>query len=357
LVSGYVRFVTNLVIIDGKQHSMITCPTCHKATSESFALCEYCGTLLTSKNTLTLDIESEEPVLRMPDDQLPLGGAPASTSSDIKHYKVIQPDGTTYGPADVSTLRQWAREGRILSDTLLEDELSRVRFPAGLLSGVIAPQAPAPVVTVPVAPTSQTLDPQVARAIAAPNLRFKSVLSALAYTICGLLLGCYVGFTAAGQSSQPAVPPPTLATLESVTTLPQIAGIQWRTAQFLPKQNAWISWSWTTDNAGHLSWTFDMTFEKDHVQHHLSYSGTGQASISNQSQLTVKNIAFTGGTDTLVTSDGDVTLNKATTDISSSQAAKIFPFTAGTDVSLRDDNMTLHVTDSANEQFSFQSTD
>jgi len=48
-------------------------------------------------------------------------------------YYVIAPDGNRYGPADISTLQQWVREGRIVANTTLEDELTGTKIRASLL--------------------------------------------------------------------------------------------------------------------------------------------------------------------------------------------------------------------------------
>lgn len=46
-------------------------------------------------------------------------------------YLVIWPDGRKYGPADEALLLDWLREGRITSETELEDEESGERLKAG----------------------------------------------------------------------------------------------------------------------------------------------------------------------------------------------------------------------------------
>lgn len=43
-------------------------------------------------------------------------------------YYVLWSDGRKFGPADAATLAQWAQEGRITSDTELEEEHSGQRF-------------------------------------------------------------------------------------------------------------------------------------------------------------------------------------------------------------------------------------
>ncbi|MCS6830760.1 MAG: DUF4190 domain-containing protein [bacterium] len=48
-------------------------------------------------------------------------------------YYVIAHDGNRYGPADIATLQQWVREGRIAPNTTLEDEFSGTQIRASLL--------------------------------------------------------------------------------------------------------------------------------------------------------------------------------------------------------------------------------
>lgn len=48
-------------------------------------------------------------------------------------YYVIAHDGNRYGPADIATLQQWVREGRIAPNTLLEDEFTGTQIQASLL--------------------------------------------------------------------------------------------------------------------------------------------------------------------------------------------------------------------------------
>lgn len=48
-------------------------------------------------------------------------------------YFVIAQDGNRYGPADIATLQQWVREGRIAPNTTLEDEFTGAQIRASLL--------------------------------------------------------------------------------------------------------------------------------------------------------------------------------------------------------------------------------
>lgn len=48
-------------------------------------------------------------------------------------YYVIAHDGNRYGPADIETLQQWVREGRVAPNTTLEDEFTGTQMRASLL--------------------------------------------------------------------------------------------------------------------------------------------------------------------------------------------------------------------------------
>jgi hypothetical protein len=48
-------------------------------------------------------------------------------------YYVIAQDGNRYGPADIATLQQWVREGRVAPNTTLEDEYTGTQIRASLL--------------------------------------------------------------------------------------------------------------------------------------------------------------------------------------------------------------------------------
>lgn len=62
-------------------------------------------------------------------------------------YYVIAHDGNRYGPADIETLQQWVREGRVAPNTTLEDEFTGTQVRASLLpelSHLFPPTAPPP---------------------------------------------------------------------------------------------------------------------------------------------------------------------------------------------------------------------
>jgi hypothetical protein len=54
-------------------------------------------------------------------------------------YLVIGEDGTEYGPASVSTLSDWVKEGRIASNTRLKDFQSGLEMAAGALPQLFPP--------------------------------------------------------------------------------------------------------------------------------------------------------------------------------------------------------------------------
>lgn len=64
-------------------------------------------------------------------------------------YSVIAPDGSRYGPADLSLLNQWANEGRIDADTELEEFGTMRRVRAGQVSGLVIPMTQRPADPIP----------------------------------------------------------------------------------------------------------------------------------------------------------------------------------------------------------------
>jgi hypothetical protein len=60
-------------------------------------------------------------------------------------YYVIGQDGHRYGPADLTLLSQWVREGRVLPATIIEDATSGTRIPASSVPGLaISPPSMSP---------------------------------------------------------------------------------------------------------------------------------------------------------------------------------------------------------------------
>lgn len=56
--------------------------------------------------------------------------------STVVKYFVVLPDGQRFGPADISLLNQWIAEGRILPNTVLEQEATGQRFMASTVPGL-----------------------------------------------------------------------------------------------------------------------------------------------------------------------------------------------------------------------------
>jgi hypothetical protein len=52
-------------------------------------------------------------------------------------YFVVAPDGTSYGPADLPTLQQWANEGRVLADSQLRSVATGQTVLASNLPGLV----------------------------------------------------------------------------------------------------------------------------------------------------------------------------------------------------------------------------
>jgi len=75
----------------------------------------------------------------------------AATTTTVRHngrkldmYYVVLPDGQKFGPADLRTLNQWASEGRILSNSIIEDSQTGQRFHAASLPGLQLTQTMGP---------------------------------------------------------------------------------------------------------------------------------------------------------------------------------------------------------------------
>jgi len=97
-------------------------------------------------------------------------------------YYVIAHDGNRYGPADIATLQQWVREGRIAPNTTLEDEFTGTQIRASLLPELsyLFPNQPPPAAGEP-APPSVVGGPASGQAVTA------LVLGILGLVCCGLL--------------------------------------------------------------------------------------------------------------------------------------------------------------------------
>lgn len=60
-------------------------------------------------------------------------------------YYVVWPDGRRFGPADLVTLNQWASEGRISAESLIEDVVAGKTVPATMVAGLDFPMPDAPI--------------------------------------------------------------------------------------------------------------------------------------------------------------------------------------------------------------------
>ncbi|MCC6404139.1 MAG: hypothetical protein IT207_09025 [Fimbriimonadaceae bacterium] len=59
-------------------------------------------------------------------------------------YYVVWPDGRRFGPANLDTLNQWAGEGRISADALIEDVVAGKTVPATMVPGLEFPSPESP---------------------------------------------------------------------------------------------------------------------------------------------------------------------------------------------------------------------
>lgn len=69
-----------------------------------------------------------------------MGGASPTTSGSnafAERWYVIAPSGQKYGPADLATLQRWTDEGRVMPQTMLEEEIGGRRFFANMLPGLV----------------------------------------------------------------------------------------------------------------------------------------------------------------------------------------------------------------------------
>lgn len=77
-----------------------------------------------------------------------------------QYFVVDTTTGQKYGPADITTLNEWAQQGRVTPQTILEDSATGNQIPASSVAGLLLPgfNAPSPVATSPGAtsPTSES---------------------------------------------------------------------------------------------------------------------------------------------------------------------------------------------------------
>lgn len=57
-------------------------------------------------------------------------------------YYVFAPNGQRFGPADLPTLQQWVNEGRVLPNSMIEEEASGMRLAASAVTGLSFGPAP-----------------------------------------------------------------------------------------------------------------------------------------------------------------------------------------------------------------------
>lgn len=134
----------------------------------------------------------------------PAQSAPGEPSAK---YWVIGPDGRKYGPADLAKLQQWASEGRIGPNTMLEDFLSGQFIRASALPGlVLGPaQTANPWAQAPGSPYPRQPSGYYAPSTAASNdLTWAWVLSVLGFLCCVPL--CFVGLYYADRAKKAGVP-------------------------------------------------------------------------------------------------------------------------------------------------------
>ncbi|GIV15566.1 MAG: hypothetical protein KatS3mg022_1001 [Armatimonadota bacterium] len=108
-------------------------------------------------------------------------------------YYVIAHDGNRYGPADVETLQQWVREGRIAPNTTLEDEYTGTQIRANLvpeLSHLFAAMPPPPAYTVrQPPPTPRSTGTPSGEATAALVFGILGLICCPVFSIAALVLG------------------------------------------------------------------------------------------------------------------------------------------------------------------------
>ncbi|MEZ0326339.1 MAG: hypothetical protein ACAH95_10575 [Fimbriimonas sp.] len=115
-------------------------------------------------------------------------------------YYVISGDGQRYGPADLATLNQWAIEGRLLANQMVEDESTGIRMAASSVPGLIFPQQ---------APTGGGYQ-QYPRATASgyagqSDITQAWVFGALGLCCCGFIFGI-LGLLAANRAERAGNP-------------------------------------------------------------------------------------------------------------------------------------------------------
>ena len=147
-------------------------------------------------------------------------------------YYVIAPDGSKYGPADVSTLKQWAAENRLSADTQLEDFGTGQRMLASAVAGIFSDQpttapgaapnmGPATGSPYSQAPTMGTVYNQNQQQVydnGQSELTLSWIFSAVGIFCCGLVF-CLLGFWKANQAEAKGNPNAKSAKIFSIVAL------------------------------------------------------------------------------------------------------------------------------------------
>lgn len=140
-------------------------------------------------------------------------------------YYVIAPDGQRYGPAEVSTLNEWAAEGRLLPTQMVEDETSGVRTAASSLEGLIFPAAaPSTPVTPPAGysggqPYQQHYArPGYAGDDGSKDMNQAWIFGVLGFFCCGLIFGI-LGLQAANRAQAKGHPSANAARILNIIVL------------------------------------------------------------------------------------------------------------------------------------------
>ncbi len=89
----------------------------------------------------------------------------------MSQYFVVDPaSGQKYGPADISVLNQWAKEGRVNASTILEDASTGTRVRPADVPGLLLPGADAPT-SIPQAPPGGAYVPPAGQSFESPYPR------------------------------------------------------------------------------------------------------------------------------------------------------------------------------------------
>ena len=140
-------------------------------------------------------------------------------------YYVIGPDGSRFGPADVTMLSQWASEGRVHPGTTLQEDGTGRNIPASAIPGL----CPAPSF----AATSGAGQPDLtsatliagARAAALPGTTTAWAVTAIVFSVFSIFGGLFtLGLVAAGLSGNVPHSPPAVGGIEILVAVYFIVG-------------------------------------------------------------------------------------------------------------------------------------